>query len=289
MPEETKKTEDEANWLEITVAPSTPPDFRTHSNYVSFMKELSEELKITLNFSIDSRATFKKILLNKKLGLIKIIKENLDDEHKKSLQDRDFGKICSIWIPVKSYYLVFNLLLVLCSLINDDYRNLNYSHKDSIVNSRKLIKDGKISFNKHGFNRVFTCLEAESFKAKMGDNLRYGVEEESRIREIIKKICRYKFESYCRDEKVEEFRTKKNRIKRDEFFRKNEISLFEFFYWYRIKTNYRDLSFLDQDILSSEIVDFYENYYSLTINFYNALKDLINESSKKRFGEKIIL
>ena len=109
-----------------------------------------------------------------------------------------------------------------------------------------------------------------------------------RIKGILKKLCLYKFQSYCRERKIREFRTNKDKEKRKWFFDNNKISLFEFFYWYRIKTNYRDLSFLDQEIHSREIVQFYENYYLLTMNFYVALKDLINELSKKRLGEKIL-
>lgn len=76
---------------------------------------------------------------------------------------------------------------------------------------------------------------------------------------------------------------------KENFLDNKEISLFEFFYWYRIKTNYRDLAFLDQELYEEDIVKFYENYYLLTINFYNAFKKLINNLSKKRFGRDIIL
>lgn len=283
----TDTLENEDGWT-LVVSSSTPPDFRTHLNYIKAMKDLSDGLKITLNFSVTSQSNFQKAILSKKLRFIKIIKDNLDDEYKKAMQEKEFAKICSIWISVKSYYLIFNMLLVLCSLINGEESNLDYSHKKSIVNFRKLIKEGKISFNKYGFNKVCTCFEANSFKTKAGDNLRFGVEEEIRIKGILKKLCTYKFESYCRDNNIKDFRGKKNRDKRDLFFTNNEISLFEFFYWYRIKTNYKDLSFLDQDVHSSEIVEFYESYYTFTMNFYNSLKDLINEVSKKRLGEQII-
>jgi len=272
----------------IEVVPSTPPDFRTHSNYVSFMEDLSEGLKIALNFNIDTKSKFPKTILSKKLKFIKMIKDNLDDEHRKAIQEREFAKLCSMWIPVKSYYLMFNLLLVLCALINNEEENLNYSHQKSIANFRKMIKDGKISFNKPSFNQIHGCMEIKNFKVKMGTNLKLEVEEELRTKEILKKLFIYKFESYCREEKIKNFKRKKEREKRDWFLKNNEISLSEFFYWYRIKSNYRDLAFLDQDVYSGEIAQFYESYYQFTINFYSALKDLINESSKRRFGEEVI-
>jgi len=280
--------EDETGLQKLEVISLTPPDFRTHLNYVLSMKGFSDGLKIKLNSSIQTKAKFKKSLLSKKLKFIEMIKENLDDEYEKSIQEKEFAKICSMWIPVKSYYLIFNQLLVLCSLVNSDIGNINYSHRKSIFNFRKMIKENTISFNKDCFNDVCNCMEAINFKTKSGDNLKKDIEEELRVKGILKKICVYRFESYCRDEKIKNFRRKKDQEKRDWFFNKNEISLFEFFYWYRIKTNYRDLSFLDQEAYTEEIVEFYENYYLLTINFYTALKDLINELSKKRLGEAII-
>jgi hypothetical protein len=270
------------------VVPSTPPDFKTHLNYVTQMKEISEGLEIKLNFQIDSKFKFPKSVLLKKINLIRLIKESLNEEYKKSIKDKDFAKVCSMWIPVKSYYLIFNLLLVLCTLINNDENNLNYPHSKAISNFRDIIKNKNILFNKECFNRVCTCLEAINFKSKSGDTLRETIDEQLRINGILKKLCKYKFEDFCRFGGLKNFRKKANRNKKDSFFINSEISLFEFFYWYRIKTNYRDLDFLDQEVDSNEIVQFYENYYTLTINFYNSLKNLINDISQKRLGEKII-
>ena len=185
----------ETNWLNIEVVPLTPPDFQTHLNYVLFMEDFSNRLDIKLNMDINTKAKFKKTSLSKKLKFIKMIKENLEDEYEKSTQEIEFAKICSMWIPVKSYYLIFNQLLVLCSLINNNEENLNYSHKKSIVNFRKMIKEGIISFNKDDFNKVYSCLETTNFKTKMGDNLREDIEEELRIKGILKKLCSYKFRS----------------------------------------------------------------------------------------------
>ncbi len=62
----------------------------------------------------------------------------------------------------------------------------------------------------------------------------------------------------------------------------------EFFYWYRIKSNYRDLEFLDKDIDDKQFRNFYKNYFELTISFYEALKKLINVLSKIRLDKEIL-
>lgn len=276
------------DWLKIEVGSQTPPDFKTHLNYVTQMKELSENLEIKLNLQFKSKSKFPKIVLSKKINLTKLIKESLDEEYKKASKEKDFAKVCSMWISVKSYYLIFNLLLILCTLVNDSKNCLDYSHSRTIKDFREMIKNKGILFNKDSFNKISTCLDAIKFKSKSGDALRGKIDEELRINSILKKLCKYKFDDFCRSEGLRDFRKKVNRRKRDDFFKATEISLFEFFYWYRIKTNYRDLAFLDQEVYSGAIVQFYENYYLFTINFYNALKKLINEISQKRLGENVL-
>jgi len=64
--------------------------------------------------------------------------------------------------------------------------------------------------------------------------------------------------------------------------------MYEFFYWYRIKSNYRDLEFLDKDIDDGQFKDFYKNYFKLTISFYEALKKMINNLSKMRLSKEIL-
>ena len=68
MLSEDKKVEDEDWWEKITVAPSTPPDFRTHLNYVKAMKDLSGQLTAKLNKDIVTKSNFNKKMLAKKLG-----------------------------------------------------------------------------------------------------------------------------------------------------------------------------------------------------------------------------
>lgn len=275
------------DWLKIEVRPSTPLDFMTHLNYVLCMKELSDELEINLNFNIDSKSQFKKEFLNKKIRLIELIKQSLEEEYKKALKEEDFAKVCSMWVSVKSYYLIFNLLLITHVLINSDKENLNYTHNETINKFRNLIKNKKLSFNKTEFNLVISCKDASSFKSKSGDTLRQEVNNELRAKSVLKKLCKYKLEDFCRCKGIKNLKKKKDRVIKENFLKDAEISLFEFFYWYRIKTNYRDLAFLDQEIYKKDIVKFYENYYLFTINFYNAFKRLINGLSKERLGEII--
>ncbi len=272
---------------DIEIASPMPPDFKTHLNYVSYMSNLSKDLEINLNFKIDSKAPFNKSVLSKKLRLVELIRESIDEEYKKAMKEKEFAKVCSMWIPVKSYYLIFNLLLILCVLVNNEKGNLDYAHAKAISNFRNMIKSNKLSFNKDNLNLVLSCQQAIEFVSKSGDSLRDELDDSKRARSVLKKLCKYKFDDFCRYAGLRDFRDGESRRQKKKFFTDSEISLFEFFYWYRIKTNYRDLSFLDKEIYNGDIIKFYEGYYNLTINFHNALKQLINNISKTRFGEHL--
>ena len=124
---------------------------------------------------------------------------------------------------------------------------------------------------------------------KSGANIKIiDIDMEERVAQILKKLVRYKLEDIQREEKIKNFRSKKNRKIRDDFLTKNTVNIFEFFYWYRIKANYRDLEFLNKDISSKQFEEFYRNYFELTLYFFEALKKIINDLSKIRLG-KIIL
>ena len=68
----------------------------------------------------------------------------------------------------------------------------------------------------------------------------------------------------------------------------DQVSLLEFFYQYRLKTNYRDLNFLNDALPSASAYIFFHSYIKLGKNHYEAVRVLINNLAKIRF-EKTIL
>lgn len=277
-----------STWSRIKGTPLAPPSLATHINYISCMKDLSDGLKLQINFNIKSKSKNNISLFDKKLRLIYLIKNSLDEEYLKAKEDSGFAKICSVWVAVKSYYLIFNMLLVLRVLINDEKCDLKSSHAGIIAMFRGLLKNKKITFNKEEFNLVSSCGNALSFTSANGDTLRYNVDDTTRAKSMLKKICMYKFEDFSRSQNIKSFRSAENKKKKQNFLENTDISLFELFYWYRIKTNYRDLSFIDHEESDEQIAKFYNSYYFLTLNFYNALKEIINTVSIKRFGKEVI-
>jgi hypothetical protein len=250
------------------------------------MNRISKGIEIKVNLKVKNKIEKNKNL-SKKLNLIKLIKRSLDVEDKIVSENKEFAEVFSPWIAVKSYYLIFNLSLILCYLI-DTGNSLDFSHKHVLNRTKDLIKSKKVIFNKREFNKLYPCKNALGFKIKRGETLKKDTDDDRRIKSIVKKLGNYKLIDFKRNEKILNFRKKINRKKRDDFINKETINLFEFFYWYRIKANYRDLEFLSAEVSERDFFNFYKSYVELTTNFYFAFKKVINSLSEKRLGELII-
>jgi len=266
-----------------------PPDFMTHSNYVDCLNTISTGLNTECKLDIKNKIEKESKSLKKKLTLIKLIKRNLDEEYKTIEQNSEFAEVCVPWVAVKSYYLIFNLLLILDYLVSSQESSFNSTHDGLLKKFKTRLEQKEIVFNKKIFNTNFQCSKIINLKVKSGVNLKIvGVNLEERVLQILKKLISYKIEDFQRKERIKNFRSKNDREKKKEFLENNTVNICEFFYWYRIKSNYRDLEFLDKDISDKQFSEFYKNYYDLTSKFYTDLRNPINDLSKKRLSKEIL-
>jgi len=258
--------------------------FRTHLNYVWFMEDVTKDLKIQYNINIKSIKQNKEEedLLNKKINLIKLIIKNLNEEYKIVKNNIGFSEVCIPWIAVKTYYLIFNLILIIEYLITCDINSFKVGHKTLLERFKSNIKRNILCFSNDFLNRMVSCEDIKKWKLLPGHNLKLpqNIDFENRFKGVIRKLFDYVIEDFSRDK----YRLKDKR----KFIQNNFINIFEFFYWYRIKSNYRDLEFLDKDIHILDYFRFYNSYFIVSKNFYMALKELINNLSEKRLNKKIL-
>jgi len=266
-----------------------PPDFITHLNYVTFINTLARDINISYEPSIRSKINISSIL-NKKINLIKLTLKSIKGEYKTIQSNPDYAELCVSWISVKAYYLIFNLLLILEYLLTGQDSSFGVTHKKVLRRFKKRLERNEIYFNKKIFNSNFQCSEIMVLRgATSGANLKIaGVNTKERAIHILKKLTNYKLEDFKREIGIKNFRHKKERIKRDKFLKDNTVNICEFFYWYRIKANYRDLEFLNKDISNYKFVDYYKNYYELTLTFYRGFQNLINDLARTRFNKEIL-
>jgi hypothetical protein len=82
---------------------------------------------------------------------------------------------------------------------------------------------------------------------------------------------------------IKVYTTLKARASRDNYYATNTLNLTDFFYWMRIKANYKDLDFLDYSTLSSDSAHIYATYYFQAYNSYaSALEALISSLKTSR-------
>lgn len=227
--------------------------------------------------------------MDKKITLINLTLKSLEQEYDIIQNEPEFAQVCVSWISVKSYYILFNLLIIFRYLIAQDQSSFYVSHHILQKEIVYLIKRGDLKFSESKFNQVLDGRSAISLKIKAGANIRqtaYDIEE--RTQQILKKIEAYKEEDYRIQKHIKTIRKKKDKNLVMLFRGKCNINLIEFFYWYRIKANYRDLEFLNKKIAIDKFVDYYNEYYQLTQNFHSAFKTLINKMALVRYSNEIL-
>ena len=260
---------------------STPPDFQTHYNYVGYMRSLVND-----GISVSGSRRFSNRLPNnpqieKKLRLCCFTMESLNGEYEKIKEDQEYAQLCVSWISVKSYYLLFNLLLIIDYLISGEPGVFRRSHADILERLKGYIKRGELVFSVREFNAIAPSTTFYSaYRATLGANLRRVSGE--RPLQILRLLVRYQVEDFRLKKGFKNFRIKLAKVERDKFLHKETVSLIDFFYWYRIKANYRDLDCFDHQIPDTDFKSFYENYFVLAKAFHDCLKNLILELSASR-------
>lgn len=270
-------------WI-IVSSPISHAEFTTHSNYLKCLCHLSSGLSVaTVNIATSSNAL--STLVRKKKILIDLTKNNLDSELSQVNRYIDYSQICISWVPVKSYYLFFNLLIVLMYLISDDAGFLTMDHGTLHRRLKDFTRSGNLTFNVSSFNTIHVPNRILSWRIPIGNNVIVNRLNFSNLeKQVIKKMFFYAKEEYKRTQHVDSLRG----AKKQRFLTSTTINLCEFFYWYRLKANYRDMEFVNSQVSTSEFHSFYTDYYNLTINFFNALKTEINRLSQVRFQQQVL-
>ncbi len=265
-----------------------PPDFRTHLNYLSCIESLSNSLILTLGNKYQNRMNESKFL-NKKLTLVRLTKEAIDGELNTIKGNNEYAELCVSWISVKSYYLFFNLVQILSYLMDGNELCLKQTHNENRKWLKNAILKNEIIFDSGVFNKILSSSKVTARKFCAGENLKKSnVDIVPRIIQVLKKMVDYQIQQLVFEKKIKNFRSNESKRIKSDFLEKETVCLCEFFYWYRIKANYRDLEFLNHEIPASSYVEYYDKYYKLTMNFYSALIDKINYLSNIRFGKKLL-
>jgi len=248
-------------------------DFKTHLKYTDLIVNLSHGLKIsgTLTPKLSKTDVAK---LQDKIKLIRLTKTSIDNENAIVSFDKEYSTASVLWLPIKTYYLMYHLLCVIECLLSGKLSSLTLKHYDCVSLFTQMLERGEIKFSNPRLNTTFdnTIL---NFTSKLGEHLRSNVSEDVLYQLIMKKTAKEKVNNYkivygLSGKKL------KDKIRIKSFESNIKISIFDFFHLMRLRMNYRNLNFID-NIPASYTKMYFEKYHNSSNNFYNALSKYANE------------
>lgn len=250
--------------------------FRTHLNYIKCLSRLLSRttIRVPENLQPKNKRDEERFL---RLALPTM--KSIEFEYQTSKNDSEFAQAIALWIPVKCYYLIYYLEAILVSKItgsNKVFHNQGHSVCSKLI--KQCLKDRTIVFSNESLNKRVRCIDIEPFSTLERETIQpdYYLKDKC-IDSVLKKLFLYKEEVFKRDNKIT-YKSKLGRELKVKSLDPKELALVDFFYWMRIKTNYKIADFLDaeKDIAPAEAAIYVNEYVGATKSYSIALMKAIN-------------
>ncbi len=241
----------------------------THYNYAECLADLINNSSLNCSLKLNQK---KLPDLKEKENLINLTKKSLEDEYKIVKIDKEYSYASTSWLPIKSYYLIFNQLLTIEYIIKIQKNVFKSKHCNYIEEFTRKLANGDISFSEPILNTIYSGSLFECHDVS-GANLSRRISKNRMYKLAMAKASDYKLTNWKRKERIENFKKKKDQEKKKEYLKTFKFSIFEFPYYMRIRSNYRDFAFID-GVSISETAAYFERYYQFTMGFYNQLNKL---------------
>lgn len=219
-------------------------------------------------------------LVDSKKNLIDLTKKSLADEAKIVQRDKDYSYASTSWLPIKTYYLLFNMMMTIDYLFTLDPASFRISHAKCSEKFTRRLAAEEITFVEQKLNTVYDK-SVFSHREAPGANLRAAIISGQHATQAMKKIAQYKLEEWMRHRKIPDFKHERHRQEKQKFHDEFRLSIFEFPYHMRLRANYRDFAFID-GVSSAETAVYFNDYFAFTRDFYRALQNLKNELVEAR-------
>lgn len=250
--------------------------FDTHLNYALCLKDLTTNEKLVFNHKLN-KATLSD--LKTKDNLIGLTAKSLRDEYNIVQIDQDYSYASTSWLPIKGYYLIFNLMLTIDYILSTNKKSFTLSHTKCIQKFTSMLKTCEISFNQDVLNTIFDK-SIFDLKESPGANLSTKIDVGRMFSMAMRKVSVYKKDEFKRSNNLN-YHTIKGKNKRDEYMDSFSISIFEFPYYMRIRSNYRDFAFIE-GVSSYETKIYFDTYYAFIMNLFTILDKLKDDLTLMR-------
>ncbi|OGY59297.1 MAG: hypothetical protein A3I31_02160 [Candidatus Colwellbacteria bacterium RIFCSPLOWO2_02_FULL_44_20b] len=246
---------------------ATPLDFakasfRTHLNYIKCLEKLFASS--TLSVSRTGIFTKRNVEITRFRKLYKVTLKSIKKDIELAREDSAFAVIAAPWFPVKCYYALYYLESILTHLLDGSVQGFGKGgHAGIRKKIYSLVDMGFIVFSVAELNRVYELTQIRALPAiNVGQNARSDYWQKTDcINSVAKKLMDYKLHDVKIGRKWN-LRTKKHRDEQKSFVGVERLMIADFFFWYRIKANYRDLDYIDFEngITETEVLEYLETY-----------------------------
>ena len=142
-----------------------------------------------------------------------------------------------------------------------------------------MLKNGEILFTNPLLNTVFDGA-IFNLREVVGANLSTRIASNRMFPMAIRKVSIYKKDEWKRRNGIN-LRMITGKVKHNEYIRNFNISVFEFPYYMRIRSNYRDFAFIE-GVSSSDTKVYFDTYFSFIMNLFITLEKFKNDLVKMR-------
>jgi hypothetical protein len=240
--------------------------YNTHLNYIRCLASLTNGTTLQYNNSLQKAALPD---IDQKKNLIALTKKSLNDEKKIVDIDKDYSYASTSWLPVKSYYLIFNVLLTIEYSIKIQKGIFKQGHTKCVDEFTRKLKAKEIQFSNKTLNQVFdqTIL---THKVASGANLSSRTTDDDMYKMAIRKIAKYKEDNWKQTSKIN-LKKKSDKIKHQNYLSNFSVSIFDFPYYMRIRSNYRDFAFIE-GVTTDETAEYFSAFFAFTVYFVKMLE-----------------
>lgn len=242
--------------------------YDTHYNYIKCLCALVKNTTLQYTGSLRKAGLTDN---DEKKNLIDLTKKSLRDEHKIVGIDKDYSYASTSWLPVKSYYHIFNILLTLEYVFKVQKSIFRLGHINIVDEFTRKLKMQEIQFSNTILNQVFdqTIL---THKVTSGANLSSRTTDEDMYKMAIRKIAKYKIDDWKQRNHIN-LKKSAHKTKYQSYLSNFSVSIFDFPYYMRIRSNYRDFAFID-GVTTDETANYFNAFFSFTVYFVKMLEKL---------------
>lgn len=247
--------------------------FRTHLNYIRRMNYLLNDSTITVSFHGDPHVDENAVARFR--SLYSVTDRSIEMDVDLARENHSFAIVAAPWFSVKCYYALYYLESILVHRM--DGSMAGFSNGGHTRVRRKMsdhLQQGSVLFSTDQLSEVRTLEECRNAPTiGPGQNARTNFWQQNACTDsMLKKLSEYKLHDAKRSRRWN-LRTRAHQTERDEFIARERVTAIDFFYWYRIKANYRDLDYIDFEngIPTDEVVSYMESYYGAYSSYRSLL------------------